>query len=116
MTEQEAQAFASEWIAAWNAHDLDAILGHYDDDFVMSSPFIAQLTNNSSGTLHGKRAVGNYWATALERYPELHFELLHVLRGAASVTLIYQGVGGLSAEVFRFGADGSITEAAAHYL
>ncbi len=26
MTESEAQAFADEWVAAWNSHDLDRIL------------------------------------------------------------------------------------------
>jgi ketosteroid isomerase-like protein len=24
-----AQRFAADWIAAWNRHDLDAILAHY---------------------------------------------------------------------------------------
>jgi len=38
---------------------------------------------------------------ALKKYPKLHFKLLHVLRGANSVTLIYEGVLGLSAVPFR---------------
>lgn len=37
-----AQAFAREWIAAWNAHDMDRILSHYADDFEMSSPLIVE--------------------------------------------------------------------------
>jgi len=28
LTHERAQRFAEEWYAAWNAHDLDAILGH----------------------------------------------------------------------------------------
>ena len=27
-------AFAAEWIAAWNAHDLDRILAHYAEGIV----------------------------------------------------------------------------------
>lgn len=32
-----ARRFAADWIAAWNRHDLDAILAHYTDDFEMRS-------------------------------------------------------------------------------
>src|SRR5207302_4356035 len=28
-----AEAFAREWVDAWNAHDLARILSHYTDDF-----------------------------------------------------------------------------------
>ena len=36
-----AERFATDWIAAWNSHDLDRVLTHYEDDFEMSSPLIA---------------------------------------------------------------------------
>lgn len=29
MTFEDATDFAHDWIAAWNAHDLDRIVGHY---------------------------------------------------------------------------------------
>jgi ketosteroid isomerase-like protein len=32
MDYERGQRFADEWYAAWNAHDLDAILDHYTDD------------------------------------------------------------------------------------
>jgi ketosteroid isomerase-like protein len=53
-----AERFANEWIAAWNSHDLERILEHYEDDFEMSSPIIAALAGESSGKLRGKLAVG----------------------------------------------------------
>jgi ketosteroid isomerase-like protein len=28
-----AERFAAEWIAAWNNHNLEQILAHYEDDF-----------------------------------------------------------------------------------
>lgn len=115
MERQRAQKFADEWIAAWNAHDLDRILSHYEDDFEMSSPAIARLTGEASGVLKGKKAVGEYWAGALRKYPDLRFELRHVLRGVNSVTLIYDGVRGLSAEVFHFASTGKVAKAFAHY-
>lgn len=37
MNTEVAQEFAREWIAAWNARDLDRILAFYAEDFVLSS-------------------------------------------------------------------------------
>ena len=115
MDKSQAAHFAAEWISAWNAHDIEQILAHYEDDFEMSSPAIVRLTGEASGRLRGKAAVGEYWIGALKKFPELHFELLHVLRGADSVTLIYNGVLGLSAEVFHFAPSGKVARAFAHY-
>ena len=30
VTEGNAKTFAREWVLAWNSHNLDAILSHYD--------------------------------------------------------------------------------------
>lgn len=111
-----ARHFAEDWIASWNAHDLERILAHYTDDFVMSSPRIADIAGEPSGVLRGKAAVGDYWRTALQRMPDLHFELLDVFVGADSVALHYRGARGPAIEVFFFAADGRVTRAAAHYL
>jgi hypothetical protein len=115
MEKHQAEEFAKEWIAAWNSHELEQILSHYEDDFEMSSPAITLLTGEASGKLQGKTAVGEYWAGALKKYPDLRFELLNVARGASSVTLIYQGVLGLSVEVFFFSDSGKVVNAHAHY-
>ena len=115
LSKEFADNFAKEWIDAWNSHDLDRILAHYSDDFVMSSPLIAQVANKLSGTLQGKQAIRAYWRRALERAPKLRFELLTTLLGANSVVLYYRGVCGVSAEVFFFDASGKVVEAAAHY-
>ena len=115
ITQQFAFEFAREWIAAWNARDLDRILSHYTDDFEMSSPVIVQLMGEPSGTLRGKAAVRDYWARALARIPDLHFELVGVYAGAASVVVHYHGPRGASAEVFWFNGEGKVYRAAAHY-
>ena len=115
ITREIADEFAKEWIAAWNSHDLDRILSHYADDFEMSSPLIATIANEPSGTLRGKAAVGAYWRTALGRMPDLHFQLVATLVGAHSITLYYRGARGMAAEVFFLGADHRVVKAAAHY-
>lgn len=115
MNTEQIQRFATEWVSAWNSHDLNEILSHYEDDFEMSSPVIVQTMGEPSGTLKGKKLISQYWAKALDRYPDLYFELLHVLAGANSVTIIYNGVRGLSAELFFFSETGKVSSAYAHY-
>jgi ketosteroid isomerase-like protein len=61
LTHEFADRFAAEWIAAWNAHDIDRVLSHYCDDFEMTSPYIVQIANERSGVLKGKQAIGDYW-------------------------------------------------------
>ncbi len=115
LTREFADHFAEEWIAAWNSHDLERILAHYTDDFAMSSPMIAAVVQEPSGTLHGKAAVGAYWAKALSRVPDLHFKLTHTFVGADSLAIHYQGARGPAVEVFFFNAQGLVQRAAAHY-
>ncbi len=111
-----AEHFAADWVAAWNAHDLDRILAHYAEDFEMTSPVIVQIAGEPSGTLRGKQAVGVYWRKALQLIPDLQFELISLLVGVGSVTLYYKGARGrLAAEVFHFGPDRKVVKAFAHY-
>jgi ketosteroid isomerase-like protein len=111
-----ARRFAEEWIAAWNAHDLNQILAHYADDFEMSSPFIAKVMGVPHGTLKGREAVGSYWARALERMPDLHFELIDVFASVNSVCILYKSVLNLRAvEWLYFDDHGKVCRAIAHY-
>ena len=115
ITRDRAERFACEWVEAWNAHDLDAILSHYHDDFEMASPRIATVVGEPSGVLHGKAAIGAYWKKALAVAPDLHFELLAVFVGAKSVALHYQGPRGPAVETFELDEQGRVLRAAAHY-
>jgi hypothetical protein len=111
-----AEHFAADWIDSWNHHDLARILSHYSDDFEMSSPAIIMIAGEPTGILKGKEAIGSYWAKALQLIPNLHFELIATLVGVNSITLYYNGVRGLSAEVFHFNPDRKVMKAYAHYV
>ena len=111
-----ARHLAEDWIAAWNSHDLERVLAHYTDDFVMASPKIADFANEPSGVLHGKPAVAAYWRTALSRVPDLHFELLGVFAGSWSVAIHYKNqLGGFVVEVLEVDDARRVVRAAAHY-
>lgn len=87
MEKEFAIAFAKEWIAAWNAHDLERILSHYAEDFTIESPIALKLYPKSGGTVLGKNEVRKYWMIGLEKSPNLQFKLLEVLVGVNSLTL-----------------------------
>ncbi|HLP49859.1 MAG TPA: nuclear transport factor 2 family protein [Chitinophagales bacterium] len=117
LTQQFAAHFANHWIESWNSHDIDRILSHYTDDFEMSSPLIAQVTGETTGVLKGKEAIGAYWSKALQRFPDLKFELEGVFVGAVSVVLTYTNVsrGVKAAELFYFNEAGLVYRAAGNY-
>jgi hypothetical protein len=111
-----ADRFARDWVDSWNAHDLEKVLVHYTWDIEMSSPFIVSLTGETSGTLKGKAQVAAYWRRALERVPDLHFELYQVFVCMNSITIYYRALlGKLATEVLYFNPDGKAYKALAHY-
>ncbi|HET19417.1 MAG TPA: nuclear transport factor 2 family protein [Chromatiales bacterium] len=115
MDAQFVQEFAKEWIAAWNAHDLDRVLAHYESNFELTSPMITRIAGDPSGKLKGKKDIVDYWSRGLATYPDLHFELLHALSGPNSVALIYKGIAGVTLEVFHFSATGKVASSFAYY-
>jgi uncharacterized protein (TIGR02246 family) len=38
MEQEEAAAFARQWVTAWNDRDVEAVLSHFADDAVFTSP------------------------------------------------------------------------------
>jgi ketosteroid isomerase-like protein len=108
---------ADEWIAAWNAHDLDRILSHYAEDIVFESPASTRITGDPSGRVEGKAALRDYWRQALERVPDLTFTLRAVYEGAGGVAIRYHSsrTGREVVEVLRFNDDGLASWAGAFY-
>ena len=112
----DAERVAREWLEAWNAHDLDAVLRHYADDVEFTSPFAVELAGRPDGTLRGIDELRPYFARALEAFPDLRFTDLRVARGVSSMTLCYRSVRGLeAAETMFLDPDGRIVRVLAHY-
>jgi predicted ester cyclase len=116
LTQKTIADFADHWLSAWNAHDLDAILAHYDEHVTLSSPVAAQLLNEPSGQVVGKAALRQYFQKGLEAYPELRFTLIEALWGQASVVLCYQNQRGThTAEFMELSPAGLVTRVVANY-
>lgn len=82
-------AFSREWLSSWNAHDIDRILEHYSDDFVIESPLAAKRFPDSGGRVKGKDAVKAYWSIGLSSNTNLHFTLKKVFKGVDSISILY---------------------------
>lgn len=103
MSTPEPAAFAAAWIRAWNAQDLEAVLVHYADDVVFTSPTALRVVPASGGTIRGKAALRDYWALALRGNPDLEFELVNVYTGVDTLVLHYRNQKGeLINEVLTF--------------
>lgn len=116
MTRDEAQTLANHWVAAWNAHDLDQIMSHYDDNVELTSPVAARLLGIADGRVTGKTNLRAYFEKGLAAFPDLHFHLEDVLWGLNSVVLYYTNQRGTrTAEFMELGANGKVARVIAHY-
>ena len=107
---------SQDWLAAWNAHDLERILAHYAEDVELISPFVARLTGRSEGVLRGKAALRDFFARGLNAYPPLRFEFIRLYPGVRNCVLEYRSVNGLlAAELMEFDEQGKVRRVLAHY-
>ena len=104
MNNSEAIAFAEQWVKDWNSHDVEAVLAHFGDDVVFTSPHAVPLFPDSGGVLTGKDAVRAYWSEGVRRNPALRFELLGVYTGVDTVIIRFRNEQGTDrCEVLTFG-------------
>jgi hypothetical protein len=116
LDEAEVRQFTRDWIAAWNAHDLEAVMRHYAPDVTLNSPVAVEVLKDGSGTVVGKETLRNYFQSGLEVHNNLRFELLDVLCGLRSLVLYYRNHRGTkTAEYMEFDANGKVVKVVANY-
>jgi ketosteroid isomerase-like protein len=94
-------------LAAWNRHDVDAVLAHFHDDVVFTSPVAARVVPESGGVVRGKAALRRYWTAALDLLPDLRFPVVGAYAGQSLLVINYRNERGeLVNEVLEF--DGSL--------
>lgn len=119
MTRNEAMEYAERWTEAWNRFDIDAVLQHFEEDVIFSSPTALQVVGVP--TVRGKTALGDYWRAARERIQSLHFTLVRVVWDPESseLSMIYDrdvnGRRDRASEVLHFGASGLVTRGEVFY-
>ena len=106
MDPEFAARFVDDWLAGWNAHDLDALLAHFTDDVVFTSPVAVRVIAGSDGVIRGKAALRQYWSQGLRLIPDLHFEMINAYVGVDTLVINHRNQrGGLVCEVLTFDGD-----------
>ena len=69
------KGIAQRWFAAFNAHDLEALLALYADDAQHYSPKLKVRQPETNGLITGKAALRAWWRDAFDRLPSLRYEV-----------------------------------------
>jgi ketosteroid isomerase-like protein len=115
MTRDNVEVFANEWAEAWNRRAVEAVLEHFHEDVVFTSP--TALAVVGAPVVRGKAALREYWAAALSRAGSLLFTVDHVLWDSArrELAIIYTStIDGRSKRVsenLTFDEDGRVVAA-----
>jgi ketosteroid isomerase-like protein len=106
----DATEFSRAWAAAWNRRDLEAVLHHFHDEAVFTSPVAQRIGFAVDGIVTGKDALRRYWTAALARNPQLHFDVTAVYQGIDTLVIVFKTQDGANrAEGLTF-RDGLVIE------
>ena len=111
-----AREFAQDWIDAWNRHDLEQILTHYDDEVLLTSPVALKLLGGD-GTVRGKAALREYFLRGIQAFPNLRFDLIDALWCTETIGISYFNNvrGSKTAEVMLLNPAGKICRVWGNY-
>jgi ketosteroid isomerase-like protein len=102
----DVHRFVQDWCAAWNRHDVEAVLDHFHEDVIFTSPVAQRVVPETIGVVQGKPALRDYWMRALEMVPDLHFTIIGVYSGVDAVVIHYRNQRGVDVcEVLVFGGE-----------
>ncbi len=108
----DARAFADQWISDWNRKDVEAVLLHFSESAVFTSPRAKAILGTARA--EGKSMLRAYWTKAIQRIQAIHFTLDFVIHGGNRMGIVYiaeiDGKKMRSVEFFVFGEDGLVRE------
>ena len=108
----DAAAFAARWISDWNRKDVEAVLSHFSEGAVFTSPRATAVLG--SPRVQGKKQLREYWTQAIRRIQTMRFTLDYVIADGKRIGMVYvseiNGKKLRSVELLCFGEDGLIRE------
>jgi hypothetical protein len=66
---------AQKWVEAFNEHQLENLLSLYDDDAQHYSPKLKIKNPDTNGFLKGKKDLQDWWQSAFNEIPSLHYKV-----------------------------------------
>lgn len=88
-TAESNKEIALHWFAAFNAHDLEALLVLYHNDAQHFSPKLKIRQPDTMGLIKGKAALRAWWQDAFERLPDLHYSVQKLTADTEQVFMEY---------------------------
>jgi ketosteroid isomerase-like protein len=89
MSEHPNKTIARAWFAAFNAHDLEALLALYAEEAEHYSPKLRIRRPETEGLIRGKAALRDWWRDAFERLPTLRYVLVKLTADDHQVFMEY---------------------------
>ena len=113
----QGRALADEWVQAWNARDLDAIMALYAPGVVFQTPTVIATMGAPDGRIEGVAMLREHFMRGLERLPDLRFDLEQVYVGVRSIAITYRWADGTPvAELHEYDDGGLIERVQALYV
>lgn len=117
LTDEQGRALGEEWVAAWNAHDLDAIMGLYAPSVVFQTPTAIATLGIHDGRIEGAQSLREHFARGLARLPDLRFDLERIYVGVRSIAITYRWADGTPvAELHEYDDETLIARVQALYV
>ena len=88
----DLRAIGQEWMRAFNARDLDALLALYAEDAVHTSPKLRERQPETGGLIRGRTALREWWADSFRRLPGLRYDSMALTADAERVWFEYRRV------------------------
>jgi hypothetical protein len=112
-----ARDHADRWLAAWNAHDLDAIMAGYAEGVDFVAPTVVGRWGRPDGRLVGRAELGRHFARGLELAPDLAMVEEHLMTAPDGYALLYRRENGNRAlDAVQLDEDGLASRVHAYYL
>ncbi|MEO8588401.1 MAG: nuclear transport factor 2 family protein [Flavobacteriales bacterium] len=89
MSAHANKLIAQRWFAAFNAHDLEALLALYADTAQHYSPKLKVRQPVTNGLIKGKDALRAWWRDAFDRLPDLNYEVTKLTSDDQQVFMEY---------------------------
>lgn len=89
MTVQQNKQIATKWFEAFNEHNLEKLLGLYDEQARHYSPKLKVRQPETKGLIEGKAALRAWWQDAFDRLPTLKYEVVKLTADEEQVFMEY---------------------------
>jgi limonene-1,2-epoxide hydrolase len=89
MTTQQNLSIAHKWFDAFNNHNLEQLLSLYDDEAEHFSPKLKIKKPETNGLVKGKKALHEWWQSAFDTIPTLHYRVTSLTADANRVFMEY---------------------------